>query len=77
MTPTIIEGATHVLRAPDSWPVDQEGDCGDLHVRLEDHKYTSEWELSPGDLLRLQLGGRVRLTVYGMQPAVKLEVVGS
>lgn len=76
MIPGIIKDATHVMRAPDSWPADQLGDCGDLYVKcVEGQLYISEWVPSRAERLALASGGRIWLTVVGMQPPVSLAVV--
>lgn len=71
MIPLRIEGATHIMTAPQG-----HDDVRDLHVYLLDGEiYVSRWEPTPDELALLNAGGSVELQIMGSQPPVALKVV--
>lgn len=79
MQPGRIEGATRNLGAPADWRKDVLGPCGSLTIRdalVEGcHSMTSVWQPTPEELMRLNAGASVHLTVFGyVHPAVALSV---
>lgn len=80
MIPAKIPGHTNVLGAPAGWDEAKDGPCGALYVRVtrstEDGslRFTSAWEPTPEELIRLLRGAKVYLDVVGGQPPVWLEV---
>lgn len=71
-----IDGATHMLGAPDGWTKDE---CGTLPVRMATSTlgpmWTSAWTPTPDELARLNAGASVLLTVHSAgHPPVSLAV---
>lgn len=62
--------ANTVFKAPRGWDHKKLGECGDLHVQIDDGVFTSVWKPSPAELYMLSLGARIVLHVWGGQPPV-------
>lgn len=75
MNPIPFAGVTQVMSAPQHWDEQRLGECLDLPVMKEGNTYTSLWEPTPDERAALVLGGAVLLTIVGLQPPVRLEVV--
>lgn len=69
-----IAGATATLGAPTGWDAERDGNCRSLPVRVADNVWQSAWEPTPDELLMLNAGGLVVLSVPGGQPPVVLTV---
>jgi hypothetical protein len=69
MNPVEIEGATHLMKAPEGHP-----EVGDLLVRVAGGYSVSRWRPTPEELGILMTGGDVELWVMGHQPPVALVV---
>ena len=69
-----IAGATATLGAPKEWDAERGGNCRSLPVRVIDNVWQSAWEPTPEELLMLNAGGFVVLSVPGGQPPVMLTV---
>lgn len=74
MTPIPFPAATHVFKAPSQWDSEQHGPCVDLHVMVTDGVYTSAWKPSTDELMTLNEGGLIYLSVIGGQPPVAISV---
>lgn len=69
-----IAGANVNFGAPKNWDDARDGPCRSLPVRVVDGSYQSAWEPTPDELLMLNAGGFVVLSVVGGQPPVCLSV---
>lgn len=77
--PIRISGATRWLGAPLGWEPDTQGPCSHLAIRDEDttagRAMASAWEPTPEELLRLNAGAPIILTVMGtVHPPVEVRV---
>lgn len=69
-----IAGATATLGAPQQWDAERDGNCRSLPIRVVDGCCQSAWEPTPEELLMLNAGGLVVLSIVGGQPPVMLSV---
>lgn len=74
-----FEGQTRVIGAPNGWDHKAQGECSKLPVL--DHEWdglpvmSSFWKPSPAELLELQNGGKIVLSIMGRgHPVVALSV---
>lgn len=78
MIPRNTEGATNSFVKPEGWTEVEDGRCGVLSVRVDQHgrrKYhVSTWEPTKEELDALNRGACVELTCVGLQPPVALAV---
>jgi hypothetical protein len=75
MQPIYFDEVTCVYKAPKDWDAKANGPCDDLPVLRTDDAAISRWLPSYNDLLLLNNGGAIELTIHGGQPAVALRVV--
>lgn len=81
MTPYHFIGQDRVLEAPDGYDHKSNGECVGLPVKVDKLPsgmpiVSSVWRPTPEQLMTLQRGGAVVLTVWGGQPPVALDVTG-
>lgn len=75
MNPISFGGVTQVMSAPQHWDPARLGECIDLPITKQGNSYVSCWEPTDEERAVLVLGGKVLLTIVGMQPLVRLQVV--
>lgn len=74
-----ISGTTRTLGPPADWNKEDDGPCGRLAIRDEPTTagigMTSAWFPTPEEIIRLQAGAPIYLTIIGMEhPPVDLQV---
>lgn len=74
MIPGRIADATVQLGAPEGWDEARDGPCAKLDVRIRGSVFTSCWEPTPDEVVRLAAGAKVYLHIAGGQPPVALTV---
>jgi hypothetical protein len=80
MMPLRIQHATHNAIEPEGWGEQRDGKCGTIAVRAVRDEAggwgycETAWEPLPGELAKLNAGGRIILRVCGWQVPVNLYV---
>jgi len=82
MKPTITRDATHRFTAPENWKPEDDGECGDLLVRMEvvgPNKIVecfSTWKPTTSEIAMLNAGGVIEIGLcVANQPAMQVGVV--